>query len=108
MEKVSVSDLKVGMIIAEDVKDKNGQLLLPAGLTVVEKHLDVVRSWGIEEVAIESGSKEEEKPLDPQIVARAEKELGELFKFTDRNQPVMGELFQFCVVRRAKQLSSRI
>jgi len=104
MEKVSAEDLKEGMIVAEDVKDNNGQLLLPAGMTLVQKHLDVIKSWGIAVISIESGTKVEEVPLDPLIIAKAEKEFAASFRYADRNHPVVGELFAQCVNRRARQL----
>jgi hypothetical protein len=107
MDLINAEDLKEEMVVAEDVKDKNGQLLLPAGLTLTSKHLEVIKSWGIAQVAIEDGKKEEEVPLDPAIIAKAEGELTPVFRYVDRKHPVMNELFTQCVTRRAKQLSTR-
>jgi hypothetical protein len=107
MQTVNAEDLKEGMVVGEDVKDKNGQLLLPAGLALSEKHLELVKSWGISQVSIESGNKEEEVPLDPELIAKAEKELGPIFKFADQRHPAMNELFSQCVTRRAKQFMGR-
>jgi hypothetical protein len=108
MQIVNVDDLKEGMIVGEDVKDKNGQLLLPAGLTLTPKHLEVIKGWGISNVSVDSGDKLEEVPLDPLVIARAEKELSPIFRYADRNHPAMNELFNQCVNRRARQLTSGV
>jgi hypothetical protein len=102
MQNLTPDALQVGMVVALDVKDEAGQLLIPSGVTLVEKHLDALKSWGIKSVTIED-KPEEEVQISPEMLAKAEGELTPHFRHTDRSNPFTGELFRICVERKARK-----
>ncbi len=111
MGTINVGDLQAGMVLASEVKNMNGQLLMPSGLSITEKHLGLLKAWGITEVDVEGVNKEDvvsqaTAQMDPAILAAAEASTRELFKNTDMNHPAIVELLNLCVLRKAKQLST--
>lgn len=49
---VSVNELKEGMIISHHVKNRFGQLILASDQKIEEKHLNVLKIWGIQSVSV--------------------------------------------------------
>lgn len=57
-------NVRAGMVLQDPVYNPDGQILLPAGKTITEKHLEVFNMWGVVYVSIERNSftnTEEEK-----------------------------------------------
>ncbi len=107
MGNINVGDVRIDMVLAKDVKNINGQLLMPKGMKITEKHLAVLQAWGITEVEIEGVSQEEiankaAAEIDPKILAQAEAHIADLFQHTDRNHPAIKELASQCTLRRAR------
>jgi hypothetical protein len=76
MTLVSISvpfkNLEPGMILAEPVLNRFGQTLLSKGSTISPRHLTVLKTWGIQAVAIEKGGDPVKDPLlDKDIRNRA-------------------------------------
>jgi hypothetical protein len=44
---LSISQLKPGMILATDVTDTNGRLLLSKGQSIAPKHMNIFKMWGV-------------------------------------------------------------
>lgn len=61
MGRVSTSNLKPGMVLGEDVTTFKGQLLLPSGTSLTERHIEKFMAWGVSEADIEG---HEEPSLD--------------------------------------------
>jgi hypothetical protein len=55
MTVVTIDDLKPGMVLAEAVRNHQGQVLLEAGRKVTAKTVRVFKAWGIRRVAVRSG-----------------------------------------------------
>lgn len=53
MGMVPIDNLEVGMVLAADVHDRTGRLLLGTGSALTRKHLMIFRTWGVEEADIE-------------------------------------------------------
>ncbi len=111
MKFIKLKDILPGMILAKDVKDLSGRVLLIAGNRLSENHTKIFRSWGITEVCTES----EAAPKDPEKkmidtespgYKKAEKELQDLFRYTDMNNPVVKEMFQLSLERKILKMSS--
>jgi hypothetical protein len=60
---VSFENLVPGMILAEPVLNRLGQILLSKGSTISPRHLTVLKTWGIKVVAIEGGGDQVKDPL---------------------------------------------
>ncbi len=50
---VDVQSLKTGRILAADVKNSHGQLLIKKGVEVTDRHVRVLKSWGVVDVQVE-------------------------------------------------------
>ncbi|MGK9475327.1 hypothetical protein [Melioribacter sp. OK-6-Me] len=53
-EIVSIEGIEDGMVLAEDVKNKYGHLLIPAETVLSQKHKLLLKTWGITVVSIKS------------------------------------------------------
>ncbi|MGQ9569267.1 MAG: hypothetical protein ACUVUQ_00200 [Thermodesulfovibrionales bacterium] len=113
MAIINIEYLKPGMVLNADVKDINDRLLIKAGTELVEKHLHILRAWGITEVDIKGMTEEDvetfiKKEIDPFALEQAENELDKIFRYTDRNHPAIKEIFHFSVIRKAQHAEYKI
>jgi hypothetical protein len=104
--KVHTDNLSPGKILAADVRDRSGRLLLGAGTELSERHLNILRTWGVVEVEI-AGSEDGEcdlnssNPIDSALWDAIEKEIAPLFRHTDNTHPAVKELMRMRIVREA-------
>jgi hypothetical protein len=108
MGKLNLDQIQPGMVLAADVLDRNGRVLLKSGLEVIEKHLRILKQWGVTEADIKDVSREEinaqvEQSLDPEAFAKADALHQELFRRTNRDEPFTQELFRLSVLRYVNQ-----
>ncbi|MGB9715375.1 MAG: hypothetical protein ACPL1G_03040 [Thermodesulfovibrionales bacterium] len=113
MAIINLEYLKPGMVLNNDVKDINGRLLMTAGTEIAEKHLHILKAWGITEVDIKGITEKEvedltKKDIDPFIFEQAENELNEIFIYTDKTHPAIREIFRLCAIRKAKNAEYKI
>lgn len=113
MVKLSVKNIRPGMVLAQDVKDLNGRVLLPANQEILLKHAKIFKKWGITQVFIvddrkvvdddspEKRRKENKYSFPIEIsevkIQETEKQCLKLFKFNDIEQPLTRELFRLAV-----------
>jgi hypothetical protein len=108
---ISINSLAAGMILAADIHDRNGRLLIRAGSELTDKNIYVLRTWGVINVDI-AGLEEDEDccvlagVYDSDLLASAEAYLKPLFKYANLTQPGMSELFRLCILRRAQHVNS--
>jgi hypothetical protein len=109
MANIRVNKLQPGMTLSVDVKDSYGRVLLRGGASLTEKHITMLKAWGVAEISIrDEGEKENPPPapdVDPKRLARVEAEVRSMFRFADMTQPPVKELFDLCVSYQLKQLS---
>lgn len=102
MGTILIDNLAAGMIVAHDVCDRSGRLLLGAGVELNDKYLRMLRAWGIMEVPIaeqQEGAPNCDEIVSQQLQAR-EAELRPLFRNVNLAHPAMGELFRLCLLRK--------
>ena len=51
--RISSSDVVPGLVIKAAVENAQGQMLLPRGTVLVEKHVRLLKSWAIETIDVE-------------------------------------------------------
>lgn len=95
------------MVLADDLTDRMGRLLIAKGTVLTEKHLKICKMWGVVEAQIEGASSDEIdnfslNDLDPQELARATESVHERFRHTDMEHPAIRELIRLCILRTAK------
>tara|TARA_B100000315_G_scaffold256953_1_gene304298 strand:- start:1953 stop:2297 length:345 start_codon:yes stop_codon:yes gene_type:complete len=109
---IKLKNLKVGMVLARDAEDLNGRVLLKSGAKITEKNLKILKSWGVTEFDVQKATKEDIeniacKDLSPELLEKAEAEVTRFFSHTDSSHPAVKELFDLCVIRKAKSISGK-
>jgi len=78
---LTLDQARPGMMLAAEVFDRRGRLLMRPDTELTEKHLESLRMWGVTHVDVDVADDEPElvEQLDPEVVAEVEAELDELF-----------------------------
>jgi len=99
MGMINIADLRPEMVLAADVTDIHGRVLLRAGETVTEKTVKIFKIWGVtnlevkgvDQDVIEARAAEE---FDPALLEAAERVMRERFRHADADDPVVQELMR--------------
>jgi len=103
MSIIHINKLEPGMVLADEVRDISGKLLLTKGKTVQLDHFRIFKIWGVTEVNIfgNNGGKEEAKPnLDPEQIEKIKESTMQVFSHTDLEHPAIKEIFGLSVLFR--------
>ena len=108
MGKISIHDIRPGMVLAEAVQDLHGTSLLPAGTELSDHNRDQLERQGIIVVDVEGVSQNEltaavMSTLNPEKLHRAEEQLEDLFRHTDRKHPMIDELYRLAVINQVRR-----
>lgn len=104
---IDVDALEAGMILAEDVHDQQGRLLLPSGSALTDRHLRAFQMWGIPTVKVRGTGVEPPEPVvSPEILAEAGRRVRERLRLNDLEQPVIAEILRFAVEREARRIAA--
>lgn len=112
MGSVNLSDIQTGMTLAEDLCGANGRFLLPAGTVLDDKHLRVMKIWGVTAAEVEgvdqaAASAAALEELDPKLVDKARAVSRRLLACAGQSEGPMAELGRLSVARLARTLSQR-
>jgi hypothetical protein len=104
MGRLNLDEIQDGMVLAADVLDRNGRVLLKVGTQISNKHLMILRQWGVTDADIQGMSREEVNAkavegLDKDLLAAVETKYREVFLHADRTHPFNNELFRLSVLR---------
>ena len=105
---LNINDLKEGMTLAADVKNKHGNIIIRQGMTLSEKHIMLLKAWGIADADVEGFdrdqlSKEEMKTVSPEVIEVIENELREFFPPLEGNE-IMSEIYRITKKLKIKQV----
>ena len=94
------------MVLAGDLTDRVGRLLMPRGTILTEKYLRICKMWGIVEADIEGVSSDDInaeaiKHFDAEVIAAASEVVHKRFCHTDLYHPAIREMINLCVLRQA-------
>jgi hypothetical protein len=113
MQRLSTDKLQTGMVLGSDVKDLSGRMLLKSDTVIEEKHLRVLRTWGVLAVDVQiEGEADTEQPtlelndLPADVIAEIESEVERRFSAVDSSHPVMAALAELVKSRLATQYQS--
>ncbi len=103
MSFVLVENLESGSMLDQDVQDINGRLLLSKGQTLNDKHIRILRIWGVTEVQIvdnphDAASDHEEIDLQKMEEVKAVVQL--LFSKLDSDIPAINQVMQCAITHR--------
>jgi HD-like signal output (HDOD) protein len=105
MYAVPTDKLKPGKILAEEVRDINGRLLLARGNEIADNHIRIFKIWGVSEVAVEGPDKGGDKfdpELNPEIFEQVHSTVKTLFRHTDLEHPIIKKIFNLAVQFRCE------
>ncbi|MGA2331536.1 MAG: hypothetical protein ABSG75_07235 [Syntrophales bacterium] len=107
---INLEDIRVGMVLAGDIKERSGRILLAGGNEITEKHLRVFKMWGITEADIKDVEKEEIAAsivarLDPSLFHDVQTRMRERFCLADMEHPFVEELFRLVTIRQVRHKS---
>ncbi|MEN6619969.1 MAG: HDOD domain-containing protein, partial [Smithella sp.] len=108
MGLLSIKDLQAGMVLADNLTDRMGRLLMTRGTVFTEKHIKICKMWGIVEAQIEGISGEEInaialKDFNPAEIATASESVHKRFCHTDIDHPAIRELIRLCILQTARK-----
>ena len=107
MATISSKKVKTGMILADDVHDVSGRLLVEKGTMLSDTHLKVLKTWGVAEVNIESSEVEEPAAvtsIPDRFIEQAKAQLAKRLARNDLTQELMSELYGLAVIKIANDL----
>lgn len=107
MPLLRLEQLQVGMELADDVLDRNGQPLVRSGTIISERDLRRFKMWGVADIEV-VGDDETEPAIapmviDPALLERYRPEVREIFRRANLEHPYMAQLFQESLIRYVKQ-----
>ncbi len=108
MAKINLQDIRPGMVLESDLKDRNGHVLLGSNNTITEKHLKIFKMWGVTEANIQGVKKEDVTAkavshLDPALLKEIEEKTRERFRHVNMQHPFNDELFRLLTIRFARR-----
>ena len=114
MPKIKIDSIQEGMVVANDVKNIDNMLLIPAGCTLTERQINILQAWGVAEIEVVATQADDEKDpfskLSAEELERVMLEIKERFWQVDEANPVFLEIFKIILQRRvnntAKELTS--
>lgn len=97
------------MVLARDVVDGRGRLLIPAGNELTERHVAALRMWGIPYIDVEGDDVVEDgsASLAPELLEAAERLVAERFAIAGSQGPFLERLRAQAVIRTARSLDGR-
>ena len=102
---VPTDKIKSGQILAEEVRDINGRLLLSKGHAIEANHIRIFKIWGIPEVNLVGAGHHDDAPdpsVDPEIIEQIKEGVKTLFCHVDLEHPAIKEVYKIAVQYRCK------
>lgn len=109
MPKVAIEQLQEGMVLAEDIHNASGQLVVPRGLPLRSIHIRAVHRLGLEEVNVDDASASRVTNAHPLSLLSSheakviEEELEQHFGGIQNANDLGKAIFKICLERKAKQ-----
>jgi len=106
MALVKVDKLVPGGVLSEDVRDVNSRLLLAKGQEIGDRHIRIMKMWGIFEVRVEGLDTDEvvedEQPGDSEQMAVVGEQIKKIFRAVDIEHPAVKEIVRLSIRYRLR------
>jgi hypothetical protein len=100
---ISCDEIEQGMILAQPILNKFGQILLPANVELQKKHSQLLKTWGITTVTIKGGGDEDKEiEISEEMRALIEDTLKQKILWQPMNS-FEKELYQLAFLSEAKK-----
>lgn len=85
MAQIAVDQVQAGMVLAAEVQDRRGRLLIPSGRELDAKHVQALKMWGITRVEIDGDdpSADGSPAASPEMLERAREVLEDRLRNLD-------------------------
>ncbi len=105
---VNVDDLKVGMVLSDDLRSPQGRMLLPSGTRLGDEHLRTCRIWGVTEAQVEGVTEAQAEAgaqagIHPDVLKACRQQAARRFFLLDIRHPAVAELARQIIVRAARR-----
>ena len=113
MTSIRLDQIKPGMITGADIRDKSGRLLLKAQTPITENRLNILKTWGIQQIQIASAEEQPLKggatpaPISTATLRRATEQIEQRFQQANTDHEVVHTLRDFCIDYHARQLERK-
>lgn len=109
MIRVKSEALQPGMVVARDVKNIDGMLLVPASCELSERQINILQAWGVAEVEVEAdhelaNAHDPLAQLPPETLVKITAELRARFWKPDDFGPVPAEIYRLMLLRQANRI----
>jgi HD-like signal output (HDOD) protein len=97
--------LKPGLVLAEEVRDINGRLLLGKGNRIDQSHIRIFKIWGITDVNVYGAIGLKDKPeslVNPELIEKTEDKIKPIFTHADLDHPAIKEIFRLSIEYRSR------
>jgi hypothetical protein len=93
MPRILLKEAQPGMSLAADALNAQQMLLLKKGVLLTEKSLSILKSWGVETIAVEDSNPENTEATSPPANNSDDIEHAILSQFGDTtDNPIMAEI----------------
>jgi putative nucleotidyltransferase with HDIG domain len=103
MSYIAVDKLKQGMVVDHDVCDINQRLLISKGQELSEKHLRILKIWGVAEISVVAdgdAAHQEAAPTDVEKARRIKGTLDFILQQFDVSGPTIRDVYQLAFLYR--------
>ena len=107
MPTKTIDEIAAGDVLATDLTNSQGAMLVKAGVRIGESHMRMLRMWGIESVEISDAAAGGGGTVEPteKLLDQAEAEIKERFAGSLDNE-VMAEILRVAVELRAVRIAT--
>lgn len=100
MPLIDVDQILPGMVLSKNVNDTSGRLLLQAHTTLNEKHIRILRTWGVYQISVVGAEQAQasEAATRPTIVS-IQQTIDQLFSSANREHPAMQAIYQLALAQ---------
>lgn len=112
MPRTKTESLQPGMVVASDVKNIDGMLLIPVGAELSERQIDILQAWGVAEIEVQAGANAEANgdplaKLPPEVLEKWTAEAKGLFWKLDENSLIEMEVLKLMLHRRVTRAGAK-
>lgn len=103
----SIDKLEPGVEVAEDVFNINGMLLLGKGTFLTDRHIRILKTWGVDSVRIVGDNPLDQEPemvIPPEFIIEAEKKVQRRFRLIKSTAGFVSIIRNLAVISTARRL----
>lgn len=104
---IDIDNLQPGMVLKKSIYNRFGQMILPEGKKLEEKHKRILKTWGVGHISIIDDSEysvTEESEIDESIKEKAAEQLKRKMLWAPRNS-IEENMYRVALTRMIQKLS---